>query len=131
MGERDCVECGKTFVPGKNGEERRFCSTTCWYDSRVPVYSTRDGGNGYLIIKVPPGTPGAKKRGTRSPNWMWHHRYVIQQAIGRTLEPSENVHHINGQRGDNRLENLELWNQAQPTGIRASDYHCPGCVCRK
>lgn len=53
----------------------------------------------------------------------------MQQKLGRPLTEFENVHHINGQRSDNRIENLELWNQSQPSGIRAKDYHCPGCQC--
>lgn len=129
MGPRTCIECGATFIPGKNAPERRFCSPSCAYDSRVPVYSTRPGGSGYLIIKVPPGTPGAKKRGNRSPNWMWHHRYVMQEHLGRPLLPRENVHHINTIRDDNRIENLELWDHPQPSGLRSSDNHCPGCRC--
>ena len=49
------------------------------------------------------------------------HHLVMEQEIGRPLFDHENVHHLNGQRSDNRLENLELWSTSQPPGQRVAD----------
>jgi hypothetical protein len=69
--------------------------------------------DGYQRIKIGEGN-GAK-------DWQKYHRYVIEQHIGRKLHSFENVHHINGSRSDNRLENLELWVTKQPKGQRPDD----------
>lgn len=59
--------------------------------------------------------------GYRVINNKLHHRTVMAEYIGRPLLTNESVHHINGVRDDNRLENLELWSSSQPPGQRVED----------
>lgn len=72
--------------------------------------------NGYILL-----SRGVNPRREDKRTRIFEHRYVMEQHLGRRLLKKETVHHINGVRDDNRLENLELWSSSHPAGQRVVD----------
>jgi hypothetical protein len=63
---------------------------------------TSQRSDGYRLVYAP-DHPAAHKKG-----WVYEHRLVAEEMIGRPLRSDEHVHHINEDPSDNRAENLEV-----------------------
>jgi endogenous inhibitor of DNA gyrase (YacG/DUF329 family) len=105
-----CPRCSSEFYVHPSSEARRFCSRECYTADRVLLSSVGRMHNGRHVIKDHDGylriwEPDHPKS---VQGRVAEHRWVVEQDIGRLLQTDEHVHHINGIKDDNRLENLAV-----------------------
>jgi len=93
--------CCKEHALKYNVQKRRHKEKTVKYDKI----------NGYNKIKI-------------NGKWIREHRYIMEKHLGRKLKPNEDVHHINKNKIDNRVENLQIVQRNHHFG----EVECPHCL---
>ena len=86
------------------GKDRHFPTAKPGKDHPEWKGGRRVRKDGYVRVLCP-GHPHASKYGQD----VYEHRLVMENHIGRYLDPGEVVHHKNKKPSDNRIENLELF----------------------
>ena len=110
---RNCKTCGCSFW-AKKSEDRRggirsFCTKTCMNTNKklgLPTgqYLSYDG---YIVVS----TVGDGRKQIKQ------HRLIMENFLKRRLKTTEIVHHINENKIDNRLENLQVVSRAEHNQI--------------
>lgn len=131
--ERECQVCHRMFptIPSRHG---KYCSKHCSGKATTPFKELKGykhhawkGGmidaKGYIKLHVPTHPYATCHK------YVFEHRLVMEKHLGRYLLPHEKVHHLNGNRRDNGIENLELWTVRHVEGVRTKDVYvkCPCC----
>jgi len=120
-----CRDCGRERWVNLIGEANEPRALRCVRCANLNNHNNWKGGrcllpSGYIFIKLYPDAfffPMAGKQG-----YVMEHRLAMAKHLGRLLHSFEKVHHKNGIRNDNRLENLELTSNGAHTLQHSKGY---------
>ena len=118
--QRVCPTCGGSFYAHKSAIAlgySTYCSRVCSNPARGRALDANPnwkGGrflrsDGYVAVRV------------SNVGYRLEHDLLVESSIGRSLRSNENVHHLNGDRSDNRVGNLELTTRSR----HIKEHHCP------
>lgn len=104
-----CELCGVALSRVGRGRKKPLCRSCCTGENAYNYKGGHTTTQGYVTVRRKDGSATFK------------HRVVMEDKLGRRLAQDETVHHLNGVRDDNRIENLELWVGAHPRGLKIPD----------
>lgn len=121
--EQICLFCKNSYRPTRH--KQKYCGVKCSADAQrkfLDIPDCIEGANrsldknlGYVRVYVPMH-PEANTWG-----YVYEHRLVAEQMIGRRLSVNEVVHHKNGKRWDNRPDNLEILTDSEHSKLHAKE----------
>lgn len=104
-----CEQCSAPLARVPKGRKKPHCKDCRFGENSWNWKGGHKTEAGYVTVRRKDGTSTFK------------HRIVMEEYLGRRLHKDETVHHKNGVRDDNRIENLELWVGAHPRGLKIKD----------
>lgn len=143
---RHCLKCDKEFVPSAYqlaSGHGKYCSAKCCTDSVIAKLLRPENRIKARLTYFARGrhTQQAERHGSLAPGWkggvcykrgyryltvgrrcVQEHRLVMELHLGRRLRSDEHVHHINHDRLDNRLDNLEVLSRSEHGKKHAEEY---------
>ena len=142
MRSKKCPNCQKVFFKSgrksyKRWEQTKFCSLSCYQSQRKGVSrpymwgrflaeksSNWRGGryksDGYVWVYCPEHPTAKDKR------YVLEHRLIVEKFLGRYLKKAEFVHHKDGKRDNNKLNNLVLLNAGEHSILHSKDREVAG-----
>jgi hypothetical protein len=135
---KPCAHCGKEMrlKPSVASRGKQYCSRACQSYGTTTAWTflerTHNGRFvkkdrlGYVWVWEPERIRHRKQAGVLKKRsyecWYQEHRLVMEIALGRELTRDEHVHHVNGQKDDNRLENLQVMAWGEHAALSLSDW---------
>lgn len=114
---KKCKTCENEF---KNKYKKHiYCSKEC--SDKARIKGAHIASRGYRLV-FEPNHPMATKAG-----YVPEHRLVVMNILGRMLEKDEIVHHINGNKLDNRFDNLQIISRHDIGKAEKLNTECPKC----